>query len=118
MKVLAKSRKGDMLKLQDDAGGRWTWYFMSPAVQNYAKTAINAGDTVSITSEPHTDGKSQTITRIEKTGSAPPQQQKPGYTPAPGGDDKSESIKRQAVLKAVCSALPALAGQVVECFKQ
>jgi hypothetical protein len=111
MKVLARSKQGNMLKIEDATRPKgYQWYFLDPTILKFAES-INNGDDIEIKSE---DKAGQlTITYVTKTGTAAvtsTPSTKPTYGKSP---QEQESIKRMSIMKTAADAYSrAMQGQI------
>ena len=95
-----------MLKIGEDEKTA-KWYFLTDAVRDYVSKNIKRGDNVDIRYDTN-DGK-YTITYISKNGGAT--QPKTTAKSSKSKEERDE-ITKMSVLRAVCSAIVTLQGQV------
>ena len=106
MRVIAFSKNGAMLKIGEDEKTA-KWYFLTDAVRDYVSKNIKRGDNVDIRYDTN-DGK-YTITYISKNGGAT---QPKTTTKSSKSKEERDEITKMSVLRAVCSAIVTLQGQV------
>ncbi len=103
MRILAHSKNG-MLKIgTDHEKGEYIWYFLDESIKDMFR--LENGTEVEINSKE--EGTDKILTAIKGIGGIkiiPPT--------VVETVDRTESIIRQAIMKAACAAIPALAGLI------